>query len=167
MNYIKIGFIKKPHGIKGELKVLPLSDGFERFKKLKKILIEKNGEYVSISIESVKCMNDEVVMKFQGVSDRDCADTYRDYYIYVEREEAAELDEWEFYTQDLIDLPVYYQEQLIGTVVDVQNFGANDNIEIKMNDGKTVYYPFHRDFLEKVDVNNKIIQISQYDGFFD
>lgn len=167
MDYLKIGLIKKPHGIRGELKVLPLSDDFSRFKKLKSVFLESSEGFSEKKITSVKLSSDEIIIKFDDCLDRDNAEKYRNFYIWVDREDAVELDEWEFYSQDLIGMNVYYEELLVGVVSDIQNFGANDNLDIKLSNGKSVYYPFHRDFLEKVDLDSGLIKIKQYEGFFD
>lgn len=167
MNYLKIGFIKKTHGIKGELKILPLTDNNKRFKKLKEIFIFKDGIYHKEYIEKVCCLTDDVLIKLKNYDSIDKALSIKGCYIYIDRKDAVSLKEWEFFTQDLIDCNIFYNKNKIGVVVDVFNSGANDNLVIMTLDGIEVIYPFLRIFLEKVDIENKSIFINQYEGFFD
>ncbi|HOJ63801.1 MAG TPA: ribosome maturation factor RimM [Spirochaetota bacterium] len=167
MNYLKIGFIRKTHGIKGELKVLPLTDNIKRFKKLKEIFVFINGDYKKEEIEKVSFANEFILLKLKNYNDIDSVIPFKGCYIYIDRKDAEPLQEWEFFTQDLIGCIVAYNGKNIGKVIDVFNVGANDNLVIKTLDNREVVYPFLRFFLEKVDIDNKTIVVNQYEGFFD
>jgi len=167
MNYLKIGFIKNTHGIKGELKVLPLTDNPKRFKKLKEVFVLVKGLYQKEEIEKVRFSNEFVLLKFKNYKDINGVSFLKNCYIYIDRKDAVSLKEWEFFTQDLIGCAIFYKGSNIGIVSDILNSGANDNLLIKTNDNREVIYPFLRYFLEKVDIDNKIITINQYEGFFD
>ena len=169
---IKVGFIRKAHGLKGEVKILPLTDNPKRFKKIKKLFLEKskdtNDSLVEYDVESVRVASDEVILKFKDVCDKDVADSLKGIFIYINREDAIALDEWEFYTQDLIGLSVYYNKENLGNVTDVLNTGANDNLEILVNKtSKRIYYPFVRTFIEEVNIEAGYLAVNQYEGFFD
>lgn len=166
---IKVGFIRKAHGLKGEVKILPLTDDSRRFKKIKKLFLENSNEsLIEYEVESVRIASDEVILKFKNVNDKDAADLLRGIFIYINREDAISLNDWEFYTQDLIGLSVYYREENIGKVTDVLNTGANDNLEILLNkNSKHIYYPFVRTFIDNVDLEKGCLFVNQYEGFFD
>ena len=169
---IKIGFIRKAHGLKGEVKILPLTDDPRRFKKLKKLFLEMSKDFednlTEYEVETVRASSEEVILKFKEINDKDAADSLRGVFVYVDREDAVSLNEWEFYTQDLIGLAVYYKEENIGKVTDVLNTGANDNLEILLNDNsKHIYYPFVRSFIDSVNLEKGCLSINQYEGFFD
>ena len=166
---IKVGFIRKAHGLKGEVKILPLTDDSRRFKKIKKLFLENSNEsLIEYEVESVRIASDEVILKFKNVNDKDAADLLRGIFIYINREDAISLNDWEFYTQDSIGLSVYYKEENIGKVTDVLNTGANDNLEILLNkNSKHIYYPFVRTFIDNVDLEKGYLFVNQYEGFFD
>ncbi len=166
MDFLKIGFIKKPHGIRGEIKVLPLTDDPSRFKKLKKVFLKVDEDYTSQEIESVKIGNSEILLKFKGFNKIEDVLFLKDLYVFVEKKEGVKLAEWEYYSQDLVGCNVYFKNRLIGVVVDFDNFGANDNLVISF-DSKEYYYPFLRQYIDKVDVRDKVIEINQLEDFFD
>lgn len=166
-DYLKIGFIRKPHGLRGELKVLPLTDNPERFKDLDYVYLEKKGKVEKYEVDFVRKSHGEVLLKLKVTAGRNEAELYRNMYIYVEREDGVELGEWEFYSQDLIGCTVVFEEREIGVVVDLLNAGANDNLLVRTAAKKEYYYPFLREFLDGVDIEAKRIYISEYEGFFD
>lgn len=171
-NKIKVGFIRKAHGLKGEVKILPLTDDPKRFKKLKKLFLRRADEaddfLTEYEVESVRFSTEEVILKFREICDKDTADSLHGTFVYIDRGDAVSLDEWEFFTQDLIGLSVLYKEKNVGKITDVLNTGANDNLEILLNDNlKHIYYPFIRTFIDNVDLKSGYLAINQYEGFFD
>ena len=89
---IKVGFIRKAHGLKGEVKILPLTDDSRRFKKIKKLFLENSNEsLIEYEVESVRIASDEVILKFKNVNDKDAADLLRGIFIYINREDAISL----------------------------------------------------------------------------
>jgi 16S rRNA processing protein RimM len=61
--FLTIGEITKPHGIKGEVKVFPLTDDIQRFKKLKRVFID--GQEVKVSYVTVG--HDRAILRLEGV----------------------------------------------------------------------------------------------------
>ena len=166
MNYLKVGFIMKPHGIKGELKILPLTDNPARFNKIKKIYILIKDEYNLISIDSLKNAKDHLIIKFTDFDTVEKAESLRNLYLFVEKKDGIKLSDDEYYTQDLMDCKVICNGEELGIVLDLLNFGANDNLLIKTKQGD-VYYPFKKEYVKKIDIENKILEINQIEGFFD
>jgi len=73
----KIGQIVNTHGIKGEVKVYPLTEDVNKFKRLKTVLVggvEKN-------ILGVKFQKDRVILKIEGIDSMNDAETYKEKYI--------------------------------------------------------------------------------------
>ena len=64
MEYIKIGKIINTQGIKGEVRIFPLTDDLRRFEKLKEAYIGE--EKIPITIEKVWYKENLVILKFKG-----------------------------------------------------------------------------------------------------
>jgi 16S rRNA processing protein RimM len=166
MNYLKVGFIMKPHGIKGELKVLPLTDNPARFNKIKSIFLLIKDEYKVFEINNIKPAKDHIIISFKECDSVEKAELLRNVYLFVEKKDGVKLMDNEFYTQDLKDCKVIYNEEEVGLVLDLLNFGANDNLLLKTKQGE-IYYPFRKEYIKKIDIENKILEINQIEGFFD
>lgn len=153
---ISIGQITKPHGVRGEVKVLSLTDSLQRFRELDKVLID--GKEVAIT--SVKLQNDRAILKFEGVDNMDQADELRNKYLEVKREDAMELDEDSYYIADLLDCVVFDTDgEELGKVYQVIETGSNDVYWVKGNGKKDVLIPALKTIVEEVDVENGKIVI--------
>lgn len=151
--FLTIGEITKPHGIKGEVKVFPLTDDIQRFKKLKRVFID--GQEVKVSYVTVG--HDRAILRLEGVDSVEDAEKLRKKLLVVPREEAVKLEEDSYFIEDLKDCTVYDEEGLeLGKVADVIQTGANDVYWIKKP--KELLIPAIRDVVLSVDVEaEKII----------
>lgn len=152
--FLTIGEITKPHGLKGEVKVFPLTDDINRFKKLKRVFIE--GKEVKVLYVTVG--SDRAIMKFEGCESIDDAERYRKKTIEVPREEAVKLEEDAYFIEDLKDCIVFDSEgKELGPVDDVIQTGANDVYWIRKP--KELLIPAIRDVVLDVNIEEERIII--------
>jgi len=84
---ISIGFVEKAHGVKGELKIRPLTDYPPRFKELSAVFVElRNGTVDTFDVERALVRDRHVFLKLDGVSDRDEATNLKGSYIQISSE---------------------------------------------------------------------------------
>jgi len=122
-NNIVIGKIGAPHGVHGELKVVPITDYPERFKGMKKVFVDGDA----MDIKSVRYQNDRILMTFSGYDSREKAATLTGRILSVERTDAVPLEEDEYYTFDILGLTVETEDgKILGNVTDVLQPGSND-----------------------------------------
>ncbi|MBQ4339694.1 MAG: 16S rRNA processing protein RimM [Firmicutes bacterium] len=160
----KLGQIVNAVGLKGESKVYPYTDYKERFEELDSLYIE-NTVY---KIEKVRYMGEMAIVKFAGVSDRNAAEALKGKYLYIDRENARELGEDEYFVPDLIGLQVKDEAgENIGELCDVIQNSAQDVYEIKMPDGKTFMIPAVGEFILKVDMDNREMVVRLIEGMID
>lgn len=159
VNYFEIGHISNTHGLRGEMKVRPFTEDKKRYEELEKILIDIKGDYKEYDIESVRYQKDIVLLKLKGVDDIDAAEKLKNNYIYIQREDAKDLQEDEYFIADLIGLEVFENETLVGTLDDVFTAGASDVYVIKRKGKKDLLLPALKSIVKKVDVENKRIDV--------
>ncbi len=148
---LKIGLVLKPQGIKGQLKVQPLTDDINRYKNLKEIIIDQKVHKVTGTIIS----GQTVFIDLFGVNDRDTAETFRGKFLHVKREDAIALEEGRYFVVDLIGCDVITKEKgVIGKIIDIFS-SRTDVITVKCNDGRILRFPFLKDLVEKVDIVSK------------
>ena len=63
---LQVGAIAQTHGIRGEVKVFPMTDDVRRFQKLKEIILDTGREKMTLEIEGVKYFKKFVILKFKG-----------------------------------------------------------------------------------------------------
>ena len=152
---LRIGKIGKTHGVKGELRINSLTDFPERFKGMTEVYVND----VLMEIKSVRYQNDVVLMSFKGVDNREDAATMTGRYLLVNREDAVELDEGEYYTIDIIGLDVFDKETgtRLGTVTDVLSTGSNDvYVASPVEKGqKDILIPALKSVVSEIDINGR------------
>ncbi|MGE5629386.1 MAG: ribosome maturation factor RimM [Solirubrobacterales bacterium] len=152
--FLAVGQIINTHGLKGELKVYPLTDDIKRFRKLDKVLIDG----VERNIVWCKLQADTVILKIEGVDTLEDAHKLRNKYLEIDRKNAVELPENTFFVADLIGCSVFdSNNNFLGNIFDVIKTGSNDVYWIK--EGKELLIPALKDIVELVDIENKKIVI--------
>ena len=115
MQKLLIGRVVKPQGIKGEVKVLLLTDGFFSVKNLKEAYIgDKLYKINSIKDAGVPC----AFLGLQGICDRNAAEALRGADVYADKS-LINKDKNAYFIEDLIGLTLYAGEDKIGTIQDV------------------------------------------------
>ena len=150
---LKVGLIVKPQGIKGEVKVQPLTDNVERYRNLKKVFID-NVEY---KVLSAKIAGGFCIVQVSGVSSRDSAELLRGKYLEVSREDADNLEEGRYFIADIIGCKVAFNDgRELGEVIEVTS-AKTDIFTVKTISNKVVRFPFLLDLVLEVDVEKKSI----------
>ena len=164
LEYLSIGQIINTHGLRGAVKVYPLTDDISRFEKLKEVYVEENDGIVKYKMESVKFLSSTVSVKLKGVDSEEAANKLRGSYIKVDRKSAVKLPKDTYFICDLIDLEVYDEKGLLlGTVKDVLQTGSND-VYVIQSSGKDILIPALKDIVKKIDLENKKILVEMPEG---
>ena len=165
---LRVGVISSTHGVRGEVKVYPTTDDVNRFKKLKKVVLDTGREYLDLEISNVKFFKNLVILKFKGIDNINDIEKYTGKDLLVHREDAVELEENENYVADLIDLKVVTDEgQVLGYLTEVMETGANDVYVVETEDGKELLLPAIRDCILDVDLDEEVMTVHIMPGLFD
>ena len=150
--YLMIGEITKPQGVRGEVKVRPCTCDVDRFEGLETVYIERGGGYAPLNIHVNRLGADAVFMNVEGVSDRDAAEKLRGTLLYIDRAHAVELDEDTNFITDLYGLRgVVDDGRDLGKLTDVMQPGGNDVYVFKGALGE-VLVPALKSVVLKVDL---------------
>lgn len=151
---LAIGKITKPHGIKGEVKIQPMTDDVKRFKKLKTVFIDD----VEVKVESCKIQPDRAILKLEIINTPEEAVKYKEKILYIDRKNAVSLEEDEYFVADLIGCVVEDENGAeLGDVIEVISTGSNDVYWVK-NNKEEILIPALKDIVISVDVKeNKIV----------
>ncbi len=167
-DYIIIGRITKPHGVRGAVKVEPITDDPNRFSLLEKVYVgpeEAPGD--AIYIDKVQFQNKFIILSLKSVTTREAADGLRGQYLHIPADEALDLPEGSVYFYDLIGLQVYTNKnEFVGTVTDYQEYPASDMFVIE-KDEREYLIPDVPDIVEDVNLDEGKIIINPIDGLLD
>lgn len=167
----QVGAITQTHGIKGEVKVFPMTDDINRFKNMKGLLLDAGREgIINLEVESVRPQKNLVILKFKGIDNINDIEKYKGRGLYVTKENRVKLKPDEYFIADLIGLKVYLEEEpeaVFGTITDVFETGANDVYEIKTVDSKEVLIPAIKDCIKSIDVDNERVVLHLLKGMME
>ena len=165
---VRVGVIANTHGIRGEVKVFPTTDEKERFKDLKKVILDMGKEQKVLEIQSVRFFKNLVILKFKGIDNINDIEMYKGKDLLVTREDAVPLEEGEYFIADLLDLDVYSDEdEKIGVLYDVMQTGANDVYVVKTEEGKEILLPAIDECILDIDLEESRMTVHIMEGLLD
>lgn len=166
--FLRVGVITSPHGIRGEVKVFPTTDDINRFKKLKEVYLDTGRERLSLHVEQVKFFKGMAILKFKEFNNINDVEPFRKKDLLVSREQAVKLAPNENFIVDLIGLTVMTDEgEEFGTVKDILQTGANDVYVITGKDGKEYLFPSIKECILDVDLDKGQVLVHILDGLLD
>lgn len=154
---ILIGKILSTHGLTGNVKLESFCENPQDIFSYN--LYDLNGNKLNCKQVGKTSKLNVFLAKFDNINSIDEAREYRNFEIFIKKEDLPEVADDEIYIDDLIDMNVNGEGKL-GKVVDVYNYGASDVVEIKWEDGKTETVPFTEDFIQEIDKNNNVLYIN-------
>lgn len=164
-DYLRIGVLTSPHGVKGEISVYPTSEDLDRYSDLTDCFLLIKGEMKPVKVTGCKYKKNMPVLKFEGIDDRDAIEALRGTEIYVDREHALDLDEGEYYLADIMGFKVSADNVIIGNIEDYFENAADQTIfVVKCNDGTTKYIPDIEEFVLDVNMEEEIVYVKLIKG---
>ncbi len=99
--YLEIGEIVKPQGIRGEVKLKAATSDMSRYARLETVYFLKKGQYVPRKVKKGRAYDGFAFLQLEGIDDRNAAELMRGKVVYVDRAHAIELGEDENFVCDL------------------------------------------------------------------
>ncbi len=139
---IILGKIVGTFGIKGELKIYPLTNQKEIFLDFKFLLLSKDDDLKKINIMKSRIQKNTVIVLLEGITTINQAQEFIGKEILIEENELPELDEEEAYVFRLLGMKVYLENNdYLGEIIDVFDNGAHSIYVIKDEIGKEIMIP--------------------------
>lgn len=145
---VTIGKIVAPHGVRGDVRILPLTDMPNRFNRLKTVYLD-DGRLLEVT--AAKSHKQTIILKFAGLEDRNAVEALKGRLLQVDRADAAPLPQGHYYVFDLLGLTVEEENGLVlGKVADVLKTGANDVYVIAGDNGKEILIPAIKEVVRRI-----------------
>jgi len=149
--FLAIGFLRRPHGIHGEMIMDILTNFPERIQPGKIVYVGE--EHESLQLASVRSHDQALLVRFEGMLTPEEAGRLRNRYVFIKAAEAPRLPEGEYYHHELIGLSaIDEQGALLGVLSDILETGANDVYIIKTPSGKEILLPAIEDVILEVNL---------------
>ena len=109
------------------------------------------------------------VVSCENIATKEAVEEIRGALIFVDREILPNLDSNEiFYFHDLINMNVYNENNnFLGKVISVDNYGSDDVIEIKNDNNVTILISLNKKFINQIKLSENKILVKNIEGYFD
>ena len=160
--FIAVGFLRRSHGVKGEMIMDVLTAYPERLRAGRKVYVGDQHELVEI--KSVRWHIPAMLVRLAGCETPEDTATYRNKTVFVRVDELPPLPEGEYYHHQLIGLSIVNESgEALGVLEQILETGANDVYLVRRVDGSELLLPAIEDVIVKVDLERKEIVVRLQD----
>lgn len=138
--YLSVGFLRRPHGLHGEI-IMDLHTDFpERMKSGRKLFV--GDGHKPMTLTSVRPHQSGSLVKFKGIETPDDAGKFRNQWVFIKAKDAPPLPEGQIYQHELIGFKVVDEgDNPLGELVEILETGANDVYVVRDDSGKEILLP--------------------------
>ena len=163
-NRVAVGEINSPWGIKGHVKVTPLTSNPERLQPKQQVFV---GD-LSLTITAAKIVGKIPVVQFSSFTTRNSVESLKGSLIEILEKDLPKLPENIFYIHDIVGLTVFTDDdEVVGEVIEVLQTGANDVYVIRPSNGKDVLIPALESVIVAIKIEDESLIIRSNTGLFD
>ena len=166
-DYFTLGHITKTVGMKGELAFFLDVDFPQKYKNLESVFVEINGDLLPFFISRIQIKKNTAMVFLEGIDNLERANELAKSTLFLPLKSLTPLKGKNFYFHEIIGFKVIDNTNGdIGTVDTILEFPQQNILQIK-NGNKEILIPVRNEFIQKVDRENKIIEISAPNGLID
>ena len=160
LEFLTIGQILAPWGVKGKLKVKVVTDFPQRFAPSSKIYINRQP----MTIDSAEWHKGKVIIKLNQIDTIEAAQRLRGQPIEIHHRQLYPLPEGQYYHFQLIGLEVWTtQGELLGNITEILTAESNDNYVVSGDKGE-ILIPAIEDVVKSIDLDSRRITIEPIKG---
>ena len=164
-DYLRVGVLSSPHGVRGEVSIFPTTDDIDRFKYLEEAYISIKGEMIPVHVISCKYKKNMPVLGFDEYKNINDIAPLRGAELYVDRSNALPLEDGEYYLADIIGFDVIADNSKIGIIKDyIENEADQVIFVVECSDGSEKYIPDVPDFITDVDLDDGKVYVKLIKG---
>jgi 16S rRNA processing protein RimM len=163
-----IGRVARAHGLRGELRIELHFAGSDALEHVSELWLSERAEDATGAlcqrIEAARPVPKAYLVKLEGLSERNGADALRGKAVWVARSALPAAEPSEYYLVDLIGARVVGPEGEVGTVSEVVTHPSVDALVIRAPDGRTLELPLVPDWIKRVSVEEKLVELASLEG---
>jgi 16S rRNA processing protein RimM len=165
--YFELGYLAKPHGLKGALHVFMDVDDPYEYEDLDAVFVQQGNEMVPYFIVDLQIRDNLNLITLEGITSVDAAKELVGSKLHLPVSMLPKLKEDQFYYHEIVDYQVNdHNLGPLGIVKEVYSTGAQDVI-IMIYQGVEVLIPLTDEIVPQVDKANKCVITQLPDGLLD
>ena len=162
--YLNVGFLRRPHGVRGEIMLEIQTEHPEIFvSEAQFYLGEKHLPY---TIASSRPHKKGILLSFEGIQDRDKVGEFRNTHVYAKISELPDLAENEFYDYEIVGLEIIEEKtgNSLGILKEIVKTGANDVYVVTQESGREILLPAIPEVVLDIDLAEGRMSVFLLDG---
>lgn len=164
--FVIVGKFRKPHGVRGEIRMSVLTDYPELLSPGKTIYVGQG--YRPLTIKSLRWHGGDLLLALEELPDRTAVEVYRNIMVAMNSQDIPDLPEGEYYLHELVGLAVVLDGGTpLGRLKEILVTGANDVFLVETPEGKEILLPDIADVVREIDLEHGIIRVTPLDGLLD
>lgn len=167
-DYILIGDVGTAHGIKGWNRLRSFSEPKEGILSYPNLLGARSSESFALVIEKHQFNSAKILVKFEGIDNRNQAESLTGTKLYVARDALKAPEEGEYYWHDLVGLDVIGKNgETLGRVTEIFETPAHEVMVLKHGKTKRMIPFVLHDIVESVSLDEQTIKVNWAQDYFD
>lgn len=164
-----VGKIVNTHGVKGEVRVIRITDFEERFLPGSALyVVHENQAPIAVTVQAHRKHKQFDLLTFEGYENIGMVEAFKGSLLKVSETDLTPLAAGEYYYHEIIGCKVITEQgEHIGTITAVLSPGANDVWIVETEEKKEVLIPYIDDVVRKVDIEQKLVEIHLMEGLMD
>ncbi|HAV76129.1 MAG TPA: 16S rRNA processing protein RimM [Anaerolineae bacterium] len=160
--YLSVGFLRRPHGLQGEI-IMDLHTDFpERMKKGRNLYVGE--KYKPMTLTNVRPHQAGLLVKFKGIETPEDAGLYRNQWVFVQSKDVP-LPDGQYYKHELIGLKVVDENgNPLGELAEILETGANDVYLVRDDSGRELLLPNIPSVILDLDVGARSMRVHLLEG---
>ncbi|NQU66823.1 MAG: 16S rRNA processing protein RimM [Candidatus Marinimicrobia bacterium] len=166
--YIQLGRIVKPHGLRGDTKIVLFNSSSRTLESNMTVRLEnEGGDKRDVRISNVRYTPKFAIVQFEEYDTVEEVETLRGYMLSVERSMFPSLSDDDYYLTDLIGFSVHdVNGENYGSVKKVMNYPAND-VLIMDYENREILIPIVDEFIKLIDFEKQIVTVNLIEGLLE
>jgi 16S rRNA processing protein RimM len=163
----KIGYILKPHGLKGEVTISLDAEAPDDIASLEIVFVEQNNRLIPHFIQSVSQNGNKAFVKFEDIDTIETATNISKSPLYLPKSARPKSEKGDFYDDEIIGFAVQDKDAgFLGNIEAVEQAGPNKLLMLKHLE-KEVLIPVNGPFILGINKSKKVITVLLPEGFLE
>jgi 16S rRNA processing protein RimM len=161
--YLVVGFLRRAHGVHGEM-IMDLHTDFpERLRSGRKLFVGE--ERTPMTLSGARPHAKGMLVKLKGVETPEDAVPLRNQWVYVRTTDVPSLPEGKLYQHELFGFQVVDENgDSLGELVEIIETGANDVYVVRNESGKEILLPAIPSVILDLDSDRRLMRVHLLEG---
>lgn len=166
-DYFEIGYILKPHGLKGAVSIQLDVDDPSKYSKMESVIVRTGENLVPFLISHLHLNGNKGIMHLEDIQSSEAAEALRSGQLLLPIEKLPPLEHEQFYYHEVIGYTIVDERSgPLGTIQNIYGTGRQDLISM-MYKQHEVLIPVADDIVMSADHEKREVYVKLPDGLLD